>query len=95
MKRSDVLLCLIAVLAVGAALAIHTVQADDLNADLPDYHVVASGETYWSIAGKYWPGQHTGERVFALRQLNDNPPCQLRPGDRVYLQEEGVKACTK
>lgn len=53
--------------------------------DVPDYHIVEMGDTYWSIARTYWPGQHTGERVHELTQLNLTAPDGLRAGQRVRL----------
>ena len=46
-------------------------------------HVVQSGETYWSIAGRY---RHGGDLRIAVNQLIDaNGGRPLFPGDRIEL----------
>ena len=87
MAKTDVLLCIMAILAVVTAVYMHNAQAGVEDTGLPEYHRVTSGESYWSIARHYWPGQHTGERVHELRQLNATLPGSLQPGDVVYLRE--------
>ena len=49
--------------------------------------VVESGDTYWSIAREYYPGQHTGKMVWLLEQINGVPPHQLQPGMTIKIPE--------
>ena len=50
---------------------------------------VAPGDTLWGIAKKYYPGEHTGERVFEIRQLNPGlDPGKLMPGQTVWLPQD-------
>jgi len=86
MANSDAVACILVVLAVVVALWLHSAAAS-LPEVVPEIHRVQPGDTYWSIARQYWPREHTGERVFMLRELNDIRPDALQPGDVVYLRE--------
>lgn len=50
---------------------------------------VVPGDTLWGIAKRYYPGEHTGERVFEIRQLNPGlDPGRLMPGQTVWLPQD-------
>ena len=79
-----VLLGLVLVLALGVASIALTRPATA--GAIPagrQTHVVQSGETYWSIAGKH---NHGGDLRIAVNQLIDaNGARPLFPGDRIEL----------
>ena len=50
---------------------------------------VAPGDTLWGIAKRYYPGEHTGKKVFEIRQLNPElDPGRLMPGQTVWLPQD-------
>ena len=50
---------------------------------------VAPGDTLWGIAKRYYPGEHTGKKVFEIQQLNPGlDPGRLMPGQTVWLPQD-------
>lgn len=50
---------------------------------------VVPGDTLWGIAKRYYPREHTGERVFEIQQLNPGlDPGKLMPGQTVWLPQD-------
>lgn len=50
---------------------------------------VVPGDTLWGIAKRYYPGEHTGQRVFEIQQLNPGlDPGRLMPGQTVWLPQD-------
>ena len=47
---------------------------------------VAPGDTLWGIAKRYYPGEHTGKKVFEIRQLNPG----LDPGRLIEMAKEAM-----
>jgi len=39
-------------------------------ASRPRTHQVLPGDTLWGIASQYYPGEHTGEMVLKIREVN-------------------------
>lgn len=47
---------------------------------------IRPGDSLWAIARREYPGEHTGERVFEIRQLNPGlDPGKLQVGQVVKL----------
>ncbi len=50
---------------------------------------VQVGDTLWGIASEFYPGQHTGKAVHAIRELNPHlDPSRLQVGQQVTLPRE-------
>lgn len=45
-------------------------MAVEMEEPRPKTHQVMPGDTLWGIASQYYPGEHTGEMVFRIRELN-------------------------
>lgn len=51
----------------------------------PSVHI-DHNDTLWGLAKMYYPGQHTGKTVHAIRELNpDLDPAKLQVGQVVYM----------
>ena len=77
------LLGLLTGLAIVSATTVSTAE------ELVTYRevIVQPGETLWQIASREFPGQHTGELVWQIRQLNDVDPGRLPIGYRLRIPE--------
>lgn len=53
-------------------------------------YTVGNGDTLWSIANRYYPDEHTGEMVWAIRKVNDllgpGGPI-LQPGQELWIPD--------
>ncbi len=48
--------------------------------------IIGPGDSFWTIARREYPGEHTGERAFEIGQLNPGiDPGKLRVGQVVKL----------
>ena len=86
------------VIALGAMLAVSFLVVIDRT--LPKVYTVGEpptplavtvvpGDTLWGIAKRYYPGEHTGQRVFEIQQLNPGlDPGRLMPGQTVWLPQD-------
>lgn len=51
----------------------------------PTYHLVAPGDTLWSLAGRYAPEADPRGFVFEVQRLNGLEGVVLLPGERLLL----------
>lgn len=50
---------------------------------------VQAGDTLWGIASEFYPNQHTGKAVYAIREANPHlDPGRLQVGQQVTLPRE-------
>jgi phage tail protein X len=56
-------------------------------------YTVGNGDTLWSIANRYYPDEHTGEMVWAIRKVNDllgpGGPI-LQPGQELWIPDPAM-----
>lgn len=51
-----------------------------------DVWVVTHGDTLWRIAKECYPGEHTGQMVYEIRNVNPEiDPGRLRAGQKIML----------
>jgi len=85
MTKTEWVLCILTAVFVIGGIMVSGGTSTEVG--VPSHHTVEPGETYWTIARKYWPNDHAGERAFVLRELNGIEPGHLQPGDVVHLRE--------
>lgn len=47
--------------------------------------VVQPGETLWQIAAREFPGKHTGEMVWNIREINQVDPGNMQAGQTIKI----------
>ncbi len=56
-------------------------------------YTVGQGDTLWSIANRYYPDEHTGEMVWAIRKANEllgpGGPV-LQPGQVLWIPDPAI-----
>ena len=52
------------------------------------HHVVVEGDSLWTIAVQHFPGEHTGQMVLRIRNMNGLETTLIRPGQILRLEEE-------
>lgn len=69
--------------ALGA-LIVAVAARQSSGAGHPHVYVVQSGDTLWSIAGRYYAGDPR-EGVWEIEQTNRLPGATIQPGQRLVL----------
>ncbi len=64
--------------------------AESAQPERHDVHVVQPGQTLWDIAKDKFPGEHTGSKVYEIRELNGKDgelldPGKIFPGQRLRI----------
>ena len=90
--RGRLVVALLALLLVGGGGLLGSRAAADgpISAPVVERHVVASGETLWSIAASVArPGQDVRDVVVELKQLNDMNDAGLAAGEEIVVPVAG------
>lgn len=67
------------------AIAVPRIMASDTVGPEPRVHVVSAGETLWSMASHYAPGDDPRRFVREVKLLNDLEQAQVFPGQTLTL----------
>lgn len=83
---SRIISALILIVAATTAFAAEPIRLAD---DVPDRHIVTSGDTLWGIAGKFLKEPWRWPEIWRMNKDDIRNPHRIYPGDIVYLDRSG------